>query len=67
FVHTWYKPEGNLSPEQISTTLSNMLLNGIVSGQKSEPTPNLPHSSGQALQEGNKKTAVRDLRSIHQN
>src|SRR5688572_560060 len=35
FVHTWYKPEGNLTPEQISETLSNMLLNGIVSGQKS--------------------------------
>ena len=36
FVHTWYKPEGNLTPEQISETLSNMLLNGIVSGQKSQ-------------------------------
>lgn len=36
FVHTWYKPEGKLTPEQISETLSKMLLNGIVSGQKSQ-------------------------------
>ena len=38
FVHTWYKPEGKLSPEQISETLTNMLLNGIVSAQKSQQT-----------------------------
>ena len=38
FVHAWYKPEGKLSPEQISETLTNMLLNGIVSAQKSQQT-----------------------------
>ena len=36
FVHTWYKPEGKLTPEQISDTLSKMLLNGIVSGEKTK-------------------------------
>lgn len=36
FVHTWYKPEGKLSPEQISETLTHMLLNGIVPGLESQ-------------------------------
>jgi AcrR family transcriptional regulator len=36
FVHSWYKPEGKMNPELISETLSQMLLNGIVSNQKSQ-------------------------------
>lgn len=34
FVHTWYKPDGKMPPRQISEALSQMLLNGMVSGEK---------------------------------
>ncbi|KAA9332655.1 TetR/AcrR family transcriptional regulator [Adhaeribacter soli] len=64
FVHTWYKPEGKLTPEQISETLSNMLLNGIVSGKKRDPTPN-------PSEEGNFEITFSEtgdqLKQIHQN
>jgi TetR/AcrR family transcriptional regulator, cholesterol catabolism regulator len=63
FVHTWYKPEGKLSPDQISETLSNMLLNGIVSGQKNEPTPN-PSEEGNS---GTRFSEKDQLEHIHQN
>jgi TetR/AcrR family transcriptional regulator, cholesterol catabolism regulator len=29
WLHTWYKPEGNMKPDEIATNLAIMLLNGI--------------------------------------
>jgi len=29
WTHTWYKPEGTLSPEEVAKKLSNMILNGL--------------------------------------
>ena|SRR5688572_25180747 len=75
FVHTWYKPDGNLTPEQISETLSNMLLNGIVSGQKSKTAvrdlsiPNQPDGDVYipAQKASGFENPKEQLHSIHQN
>jgi len=29
WTHNWYKPSGNLSPEEVGTRLANLLLNGL--------------------------------------
>jgi AcrR family transcriptional regulator len=31
WIHTWYKPEGKMTPEEIAENLSAMLLNGLKS------------------------------------
>jgi AcrR family transcriptional regulator len=30
WLHTWYKPEGKMNPDQIADYLSNLLLNGLL-------------------------------------
>ncbi|MFD2513428.1 TetR/AcrR family transcriptional regulator [Pontibacter locisalis] len=34
WIHTWYKPEGKMTPEEIAENLSAMLLNGLTSSQE---------------------------------
>ncbi|WP_439881934.1 TetR/AcrR family transcriptional regulator [Pontibacter sp. MBLB2868] len=41
WIHTWYKPEGKMTPDEIAENLSAMLLNGLTSTQEFT-LPNTP-------------------------